>query len=366
MLERKYSMKKMVGSTLAAVALMSPFAGAQASVLTHQVVSPMIVSGALPDTPDARIDPNTASSKFSGVVSLNVAFGQDNYICSGALVGKRSVISAGHCVDSDGNGTVIDLKDPNNRVRVVFNTSPVAGSPGNAVINASAVSIHKDYQGFGNCPVGVNGFCVNDDIAVVTLSQDAPATAKIYKVSTAPVKSGQRIMMAGYGTSGNGHDGYNIDPSYRIKRTGQNYMDEYEGDDEGTSNKPEMYYADFDGVDADGNVINSFCDWGLTCSPSLPNHIEANIGAGDSGGPSFIEMYGEMVLVANNTFGNDAGFKSGAFGSYFGGIILGSYSDYLVEATGGRIALVPEPSGVALLGLGALALFGVRRRSIKK
>ena len=366
MLERNFSVKKLVGSTFAAVALMSPFAAAQASVLSGQVMNPMIVSGSLPDSPDARIDANTADSKFSGVVSLNVQFGADNYICSGALVGKRSVISAGHCVDSDGNGTVIDLNDPANRVRVIFNASTTPGDPGRAIINASAVSIHQDYQGFGNCPAGVSGFCVNDDIAVITLSSDAPAAAKIYKVSTAPVVEGTRIMMAGYGTSGNGHDGYNISPDYRIKRTGQNYMDVYEGDDEGVSGKPELYYADFDGVDRDGNTLDTFCDWGIICTPALPNHIEANIGGGDSGGPSFIELYGEMVLVANNTFGNDAGFAEGAFGSYFGGVILGSYADYLVDATGGRIALVPEPTGIALFGLGALALFGVRRRSFKK
>lgn len=366
MLKRNFSIKKMVGGSLAAVAMISPFAGANATALTDQVMTPMVVSGALPDTPDARIDPNTASSKFSGVVSLNIQFGADNYICSGALVGKRSVISAGHCVDADGNGTLIDLKNPANKVRVIFNASSVPGNPGRAVVEASAVSMHQDYQGFGNCPPGKPGFCVNDDIAVITLSADAPAAAKIYKVSTAPVLPGTRIMIAGYGTSGNGHDGYNVSPSYRIKRTGQNYMDEFAGDDEGKHGNPEIYYADFDGVDAAGNVRDTFCEWGIACSPSLPNDVEANIGGGDSGGPSFIEMYGEMVLVANNTFGNSAGYVPGAFGSYFGGIVLGSYADYLVDATGGRIALVPEPAGLALFGLGALALFGTRRRIIKK
>ncbi|QYF96063.1 trypsin-like serine protease [Massilia sp. PAMC28688] len=367
MLERKFSVKKLVGGTVAAVALMSTFASAQAGILTDQVMTPMVVSGAPPDSPGARVDPNTADSKFSGVVSIQILSGGSGYICSGALVGARSVISAGHCVDIEGNGVKLDLNAPGNAVNVVFNASTVVGDPGRAVIAASAVSIHQDYQGFGNCPTGVSGFCVNDDVAVITLSKDAPAAAKIYKVSTAPVTPGTRIMIAGYGTSGNGHDGHNVSPSYRIKRTGQNYMDTYAGDDEnGWGGKPEIYYADFDGVDANGVLRDTFCEWEILCSPILPNHIEANIGGGDSGGPSFIEMYGEMVLVANNTFGNRAGYTSGAFGSYFGGMILGSYADYLVQATNGRIALVPEPTGIALFGLGALALFGARRRSIKK
>jgi hypothetical protein len=67
--------------------------------------------------------------------------------------------------------------------------------------------------------------------------------------------------------------------------------------------------------------------------------------------------------VANNTFsGRFAGQVDGTFGTYFGGIILGSYSDFLLDATGGNISLVPEPGSLALLGLGAAMLGGMRRR----
>lgn len=364
MLERNFSVKKLVGSTFAAVALMSTFASAQASVLTGQTMEAMIVAGAPPDSPGNRVDPNVASSPFSGVVSLQILSGGSSFICSGALVGKRQVISAGHCVDIEGNGVVIDLKAPGNAVNVVFNASSVPGSPGRAVIGATKVSMHQDYQGFGNCPAGApaGDFCVNDDIAVVTLGSDAPAEAKIYKVSTAPVAPGTRIVMAGYGTSGNGIDGYNVSPAFRTKRVGENYMDLYDGNDEaGYTGKAEVYYADFDGGGKD-----TFCELGLICSPVLANDVEANIGGGDSGGPSFIRAYGELILVANNTFGNRYRYTPGSFGTYFGGIVLGTYADYLNDATDGQIAFIPEPTGIALFGLGALALVGARRRrSIK-
>ncbi|UUZ47837.1 hypothetical protein LP420_32785 [Massilia sp. B-10] len=88
---------------------------------------------------------------------------------------------------------MIDLNTPGNDVRVVFNTT---GTNGTAVMTAVGVSMNPDYKGFGNCPVGVNAFCVNDDLSVITLGADAPAGAKIYKMAANPVSSGTHITMA--------------------------------------------------------------------------------------------------------------------------------------------------------------------------
>jgi hypothetical protein len=362
MLTKKTDVKKLFGTT--ALLLTAMFgAQAQASVVSSAAtVKPMIVSGALPDTPANRVDPNVASSPFSGVVSINIRYlnsagEKESYICSGALVGKRQVISAGHCVDTNGNGAVVDINRPGNDVRVVFNSAKTRET----IITASKVSLNPDYQGFGNCPKGVNSFCLNDDLSVITLSQDAPASAKIYAVSTAPVTEGTHIIMAGYGTSGDGTNGYYIDPDFFVKRTGENYMDLFDLDDEQgfAGGNKEVYYADFDGAGKD-----LFCEQFGVCTPVLPNDKEANIGGGDSGGPSFIVRNGELVLVANNTFGGtwNADDVDGAFGTYFGGIVLGSYVDYLNEAAGGNITFVPEPGSLALLAMGGALLGGLRRR----
>ena len=347
------SWKKMLLATLAG--LMLGAAPAWASVVTGGILTPAITAGAPPDSPAAHIDPNTPASPFSGVVSINIRYEDQSFICSGALVGRRSVISAGHCVDTDGNGTVINLTTPGADVRVVFNSSGNV----NALMTAVKVSINPDYQGFGNCPPGVNSFCVNDDISVITLGADAPASARIYKVATNPLSTGAHITMAGYGTSGTGVDGFTVPPSFTIKRRGENHVDLFEQDDEqGFSGPNEVYYADFDGGGQD-----TFCDLYGVCTPRLPNNRESGIGGGDSGGPAFVHMYGELMLAANNTFsGTFAGQVPGTFGTFFGGIILGSYADYLQAATAGDITLVPEPGYLALFGLGLLALLAGRRR----
>lgn len=354
MLAPTLSWKKKVARVIAACSLMAAFAPTHASVITGGNFVPLVTAGAPPDTPAAHVDPNLPGSPFSGVVSINIRFDGASFICSGALVGRRQVISAGHCVDTDGNGTVIDINAPGNDVRVVFNDGVA-----NSVITASGVSLNPDYTGFGNCPPGVTAFCLNDDLAVITLGADAPATAKIYKVAVNPLLSGTRIIMAGYGASGDGINGFTIDADFRIKRIGENHVDLFDADDEqGFSGPNEVWYGDFDGPGQD-----SFCDFFDACSPRLPNNRESGIGGGDSGGPSFVNMYGELMIATSNTFGGwFDGQDPGTFGTYFGGIVLGSYTDYLYEATDGTIALVPEPAGLAVFGLGLLALLAVRRR----
>lgn len=164
-LEPKIKRATLGGALCVALSLAAATSTHAVTIVDTNTITPHILSGAPPDSAAARVDANVASSAFSGAVSINIHYDGSSFICSGAVGGTRQVLSAGHCVDTTGNRNVVDISQPfaasGKDVRVVRNNSNVAG-PDPAVVNASNVVMNPDYKGFGNCPVGVPGFCVND------------------------------------------------------------------------------------------------------------------------------------------------------------------------------------------------------------
>lgn len=381
---KKHFNKLKSGLAIAALSTI-PFTSAFATLaqIDGSSVVPKILAGGADAVDGAPILP---AGVFTGVVSIQIENADGLFICTGSVISKRHIITAAHCIeDNVGAGAEIDINSPGNSVLAVFTDGGELNDTG----LASSIKIHPDYDGFANCGAtdvaGLAGACLNDDIAIITLAEEIPDGVEIYEFAD-QVMDGQLLTMVGHGTSGNGITGDAIDPSFFDKRIGFNFAEIFDCDDGSTDdvssggvfnsaacealygNDAEVWYADFDGFNADGVFQNSWCDFfGIGCDEEwlgetfsqpydFTTLFEANIGGGDSGGPSFVlnAVTGKFELIANNTFG--AG--DGDYGSWFGGNVYAAYSDFIEQ-------VVPAPTGLGLI-LVSLGAFGLRRRRANK
>ncbi len=319
-------------------------------------------------------------SNKSGTVALIMEYPNGSaFICSGSLMADgRSIATAAHCV-SDGAGTA----NPSRTTVHFFNGNPDqrAVTPGaSETRSVTAYFVHPEYTG---------EVIDQNDIAILRLNREAPASAQRYDLYTNNDLTGREFNVAGYGTRSTvGGAAGNTAPfgaRTGYLREGDNRFDYAWGDSRfqgfftdviagenffGTAEIEFSYISDFDNgtlaQDQSRRIANAlglgplgntfFNDQGL-------GDREVGIAGGDSGGPGFIDgklaSINSYGLTFGPNFGDFGGGLNAGWGEFSGYVPVYIHTDFIASTA------VPEPASWAMLiaGFGLTGATMRRRRT---
>ena len=285
-----------------------------------------LMAGESPDSPAARVDPNTASSHYSGVGSVVV----NGSALSGVVIASQYVLTAGHDVSGE----------PLTSLQFVLNPG---GSPWSTTIES--VTIYPTFS------------FPYDDLAVLKLANPVPVGVPAYPMYSGAIATGLTITLVGYGGSGNGNVGVTVGASSTVKRVGENVVDQLPTSLDTSGLTSRFFAYDFDGPSGNGSLGGS----------TLGNSLETVVAVGDSGSPAFVRNGQSLQLFGINTFvsspvsGQAVNYEFGTLG---GGIVACDprFASWLKAATNGTLGVsssgdVPLPAwseGLLALCLGWL------------
>lgn len=324
----------------------------------------VVVAG---NNPDALLYQTPKGGVYDGIAALFVSRSDGNFLCTGALLaGTNNVLTAAHCL-ADGTGTNIT-----NGVLAVFFP---AGQPASVreIIASSSTHVNPLYTG---------EVIDAHDIAIVSLgtAPSASVASSGYSLFTGnPFGIGQFV---GSGATGTGNTGGIIDGDFNLsdRRRALNNVDFTWSDPRFGGLFTGGFFGDADPTtlvaDFDNGRLRNDASCRVTADPEfffiIPRcglglgNLEGSLGPGDSGGPLFMD--GKIAGVASYglTFGTDYGDIDDDLNSTFGEFSGWTSTQYNDDWLQPFAVVVPEPSSVALVGFGLIAMFGAskkRRRS---
>ena len=242
--------------------------------------------------------PPTLAPQFDGVVLINANDGANAFIGTGSLLIDRTfILTAAHVVTNNSgdklSGT-IDFVTAGGTQSIVYTTADVF------VVN-------------GYDPDDSNNIVPND-VALIRINGTVPSGIQGYDIYRLHDEIGQDFTMVGYGQTGDGATG-EIDGSSGTKRFGTNTFEATDNLTEGPAYFRNLAYDFDDGTSAENTFANDYSIPSTLGVFSGATLVETAVGAGDSGGPAFINTSSGLT-IAGIVSGSTDDSKFGSIGSY--------------------------------------------------
>lgn len=375
---------KIVALLAAQIALPMAAHATNISGLTWQAQSTIVgqtstATQAPPTAPGTTGNPiYNGGAQYSGVVALIMNEGAaGNFICSGTLLpDRRSILTAGHCV-SHGAGTANPITTTAYFNPGLMPDSVVTSDAASTAITVSRYFVNPQYTG---------EVIDQNDIAVLRLSDFAPAYALSYDIDTAGDLTGQDYNVAGYGRRSDqgGSVGANLgtgrlrqgDNRYDFRLGDADFDGFFDGGANGFFGKAKTFFSyvsDFDDGLSQNDASCRLAVDGFGLAPSAKycntgiGPLEVSTAGGDSGGPQFVNGRIASVTSYGLTFGTDFGDIDNANNSTFGEF-NGFVPTFIHQGFIAHAQSAPEPNTwmQMILGFGAVggSLRVRRRRSL--